>query len=238
MVHGNGAPWAGRCLTRNPCRDLHWRLLGNAVKRPLSDERRRRAEFTTVQWVIGVRADLEKWETRYSRCERNWDAPDPFLRENKRLLTSGRALDVACGRASNSLFVAKAGYSVHAVDISFHALTALQEEARNRHLDVSCFVTDLDYYRLPRSYYDLVMVFYFYAEPLMMPIADALTGGGLLVYATYNFRHTSVKPGFNPAYLAPARGLSQVVPGLEIIEEQPDAGEKRNISQLIARKRA
>ncbi|MBM4327930.1 MAG: class I SAM-dependent methyltransferase [Deltaproteobacteria bacterium] len=183
-----------------------------------------------------MRKDRDRWESRHNRESPDFDDPDPLLTENRKLLTSGIAVDLASGFGADSLFVAEAGYKVHSLDISFRALSALHGEARQRGLDVSCVVADLDEYALSKAYYDLILVFYFYAKPLMGPIQDCLKRGGLLFYATYNFRHTSVKPEFNPAYLLPPGGLSPFFPKLEIILDEPEAGPDRNVSRFIGRK--
>jgi SAM-dependent methyltransferase len=183
-----------------------------------------------------VRKDRDRWESRYTREKPDFDDPDRLLCEHPNLLTSGIALDLASGFGANSLFVAETGYKVHAVDISINALSALNKEARRRDLNVSCLVADLDQYPLPSDYYDLALVFYFYAKSLLNPIQDCLKQGALLFYATYNFRHTSVKPEFNPVYLVPRGGLSPFFPKLEIILDEPEAGPNRNVSRFIGRK--
>jgi SAM-dependent methyltransferase len=143
---------------------------------------------------------------------------------------------LASGHGGNALFVAELGYTVHALDISFAALSALRSEARTRGIDLQSVVADLDYFPLPRERYDLVMVFYFFAPALMAAIGDALKQGGLLFYATFNHRHTSVKPGFKPEYLVPPGGLAKFFMGFDIVLDEPDWGPEENISRFIARK--
>ena len=69
-----------------------------------------------------MKNDREKWDLRYSKESGAFPAPDEFLVAHEEILRSGRALDVACGRGGNALFLAERGYSVDAVDISFQAL--------------------------------------------------------------------------------------------------------------------
>ncbi|MGB9618073.1 MAG: class I SAM-dependent methyltransferase, partial [Desulfomonilaceae bacterium] len=152
------------------------------------------------------------------------------------LMHGGRALDVACGRGQNAIYLAQRGYWVDAVDISFQALIQLRAEARGRDLSVGCVAADLDYWPIPVSTYDLVAVFYFFAPKRMMDLAASLRPGALLFYATYNVRHKSEKPEFNEAYLAPGGGLSQFFTTLEIVFDEPAAGDSGNISRLIARR--
>ena len=103
--------------------------------------------------------------------------------------------------AVTPIFLAEAGYAVDAIDISDTALSRLKVYADQRRLNIRCIIADLDGFALPTACYDLVAVFYFFSEPLLSSIKDALKRDGLLFYATYNKRHTSVQPGFNPDYL-------------------------------------
>jgi tellurite methyltransferase len=183
-----------------------------------------------------LKIDREKWELRYSRGTGTFPAPDEFLVRHADLLESGRALDLACGRGGNALFLAEHGYSVDAVDISFEALHPLQIEAVRRGLDIRCVVADLDYYSLARNLYDLVIVFYFFSKPLIKGIKDALKERGIIFYATFNERHTSVRPEFNPAYLIPHDGLGPYFRDFDIFVHETAAGDNDNVSRLIGRK--
>jgi len=182
-------------------------------------------------------SDREKWNRRYADEPPDIPAPDPFLAQHSRWLTSGRALDLACGRGGNAVFLAEAGYAVDAIDISDIALSRVRAHAEQRGLNIRFVVADLDYFALPKQLYDLVVVFYFFSEPLLSSIKDALKRGGLLFYATYNKRHTSVQPGFNPDYLVEPQDLGSYFSNFEILIDEPDAGEERNISRLVGRRR-
>jgi tellurite methyltransferase len=184
-----------------------------------------------------LKTDREKWDLRYSKESGAFPTPDEFLVTHEEILRSGRALDVACGRGGNALYLAERCYSVDAVDISFQALCQLQAEAIRRGLDIRCVTADLDWYPIPRDLYDLVIVFYFFSKPLMRSIGDALKQGGLIFYATFNERHTSVRPEFNPAYLIPPDGLSPYFRDFDILVHETTAGENGNVSRLIGRKR-
>jgi hypothetical protein len=95
---------------------------------------------------------------------------------------------------------------------------------------------DLDYCSLPAGFYDLVLVFYFFDPRLIGTIGGCVKPRGLIMYATYNHKHTSVKPGFNPAYLVPPGGLAPYFPDFEILLNEPYAGESNNITRIIAKR--
>jgi tellurite methyltransferase len=163
-------------------------------------------------------------------------AVDRLLVDHQQLLIGGRAIEVACGLGASSLFIAERGYEVDAVDISLSALSELASEAKKNGLPVRPIVADLDFFPLPERLYDLFLVFLFFSPSLMAQIENALRPGGLLFYSTYNYRHTSVRPGFDEKYLVPSGGLACYFPGLSVVLNEPDAGDAGNISRLIGRK--
>jgi len=183
-------------------------------------------------------SDRKRWDSRYLSEGDNFPEPDAFLVEHSHLLEGGRAFYPACGLGGNALFLAERGYRVDATDISVVALRRLLCEASARNLPVRVFVADLDYFPLPRDLYDLVLVFNFFAPTLIAAIKASVRSGGLIFYSTYNFRHTSLKPGFNPEYLVPRGGLFPYFQDLDILVDEPEAGEAMNVSRLIARKSA
>ena len=185
-----------------------------------------------------MKNDKQRWNQKYRLKDSPDFTPDPFLMEHEDLLTGGLALDAACGFGGNALFAAEHGYESHAMDVSLAALDALRFEANRRGLPVRSVVADLDEYPLPESVYDLVMVFRFHSERLTKALSSSLKPGGLLFYATYNYRYTSSKPHFNPDYLIPPGGLSRFFPGLSVIIDEPEAGPDGAMSRMAARKDA
>ncbi len=185
-----------------------------------------------------MKSDREKWDLRYSQEAGGIPVPDEFLVSHSSFLTSGIALDLACGLGGNSIFLAKRGYSVHAVDISSKAISRVHEKARSRGLSIYPLVADVDCFQLPKSFYDLIIVFYFFAKDLMPDIMAALKNGGLIFYATYNQRHKSVNPTFNPDYLVSADGFVQYFSAFDILVSETAAGENQNESRILARKPA
>jgi tellurite methyltransferase len=183
-----------------------------------------------------LEVDRVKWDRRYSIEQGDFDSPDEFLVEHAGLLGSGRALDVAAGLGANSVFLARHGHAVDALDISFVALSRLKAESRERGLNIQCIVADLDHFFFPHAYYDLAIVFYFFSAPLIEQIKACLKQQGLIVYATFNQRHMSLRPEFNPAYLIGADALAGYFAHFEILTHETEAGEAHNISRLVARK--
>ena len=182
-----------------------------------------------------MKSDRERWNSRYSGAMEEIPPPDPLLLEYQHLLKSGRAIDLACGPGSNAVFLAERGYWVDALDTSIQAMGRLQKEISERKLTIGPVLTDLDYYPVRSGFYDLVVIFYFFSKGLMGRIRSSLKPGGLLIYATFNYRHLNLHPGFCPDYLVPEEGLAQFFPHLETIVSVENSGDEGNVSQFIGR---
>ena len=145
-------------------------------------------------------------------------------------------MDLACGRGANSIFMARRGYWVDALDISFIALRSLRKQSSIEGLRIGCAAVDLDHYPLPVNFYDLITVFYFFSRNLISSIKSALKRNGLLIYATFNYNHISLRPDFCHDYLVPPGGLGQFFPDLKRILDMEHTGPNNNISQYVGKK--
>ena len=93
-------------------------------------------------------SDREKWDKRYlggSYADRSWPSAylESLLRLNDSLPKGGRALDVACGRGRNSIFLARNDFSVDAIDVSPVALRYGVQESIKSNLSINWVLADL-----------------------------------------------------------------------------------------------
>ena len=138
-----------------------------------------------------MRDARRRWNHRYR--ERGIDAfargPSPWLAEHRALLARApgrRALDIACGDGRNAGYLAsELGFEVDAVDVSDVAVDALRAAAAARGLTVTATRVDLEAAGLPAGRYDLIVSINYLQRDLFVPIAQALTPGGLLVFETF-----------------------------------------------------
>ena len=127
-------------------------------------------------------ADREKWDRKYAEGSyRSRTYPSPFLVEWLAALPKGRALDLACGTGRNALCLADAGYEVEAMDISGVAIERARAAARERRLEVSWRVADLDGFEPPPGRFDLITVIRYTNRKLMVRLPEALAEGGMLL---------------------------------------------------------
>lgn len=177
--------------------------------------------------------DRLRWNRKWAERSEG-SAVNPLLLAHEGLLGSGLALDVACGRGQNSVWLASHGYLTLGVDISRVALAeARATAASNGVARKNLFVqVDLDCWRPPTTTFDLVVVFRFLDRDLYRPLQRSVRPGGLLFYET---RHLGIRrrlPDANPDYLLRPGELAQVFAGWQVIAY----AEGNENAQLVARK--
>jgi len=144
-----------------------------------------------------TREDRSRWDERYK--DGDWadiDEPATILKDAEAWLDPpGLVLDVACGAGRNSLYLARRGFSVVAIDISWEGLQRLSERARAERLDVHPVHADLERFELPVSKFDLIVNTRFLLRSLFPTIRNALRPGGLLVFETFNVDELEILGG-------------------------------------------
>ena len=129
---------------------------------------------------------LAMWNQRHAQAEGLGQVADVLV-QNIHLAKSGcKALDLACGRGANALYMAKAGLNVTAWDLSPIAIERLTAAATAEHLSIVSSVRDVIAAPPEPGSFDLILVSYFLDRNLAPAIAKALKPGGLLFYQTYS----------------------------------------------------
>src|ERR1700730_18823408 len=84
--------------------------------------------------------------------------PDPLVKKALRYIKSGtRLLDIGCGEGADSVFYAKKGFKVVAIDNNKLFLRRFRAFRRDHHLsNISIRMCDVITYRYPRNFYDAV----------------------------------------------------------------------------------
>lgn len=122
----------------------------------------------------------------------------------KRIKPHGHILDYACGQGRHSLYLARQGYQVHAVDRDTQALEQLQALALQENLPVTTQCIDLETNVAPRTQleqYDGVLVTNYLYRPYLLDLADLLLSEGVLIYETFALGHERFGKPSNPDFL-------------------------------------
>ena len=149
-------------------------------------------------------ADRSRWNERYAgEGYLLGVAPSRFLAEEmERLLAlcpGRRALDIACGEGRNSVFLARHGFDVTAVDISDQALAKGERMAAQAGVRVDFRQADLECYPITERY-DLILNINFLLRDLFPTLVAALTPGGILLIDTVLDIPGTISP-FRPEHL-------------------------------------
>ena len=155
----------------------------------------------TEQAVTG--ADRIKWDKRHrAKSSEVMSPPSEFIQSWIDRCPRGRALDVACGRGRNALYLAASGYEVDAVDISTEALSSARRFAQRSGLKLKWIVHDLDEPFCPDSSYDLIVMVHYVNLPLLALLSGLLKPGGILLCEQHLATDAEVAGPSDPAFQA------------------------------------
>jgi SAM-dependent methyltransferase len=189
--------------------------------------------------------DRARWDERYA--EGDWaDIAEParILEDAEAWLGEpGLALDVACGAGRNALWLARRGYKVVAVDISWEGLQRLQRRARDEKLDIHIVLADLESFGLPPDSFDLIVNTRVLLRSLFPALRAALRPGGLLLVETFNVDEIEVLGGdIRRAYALERGELRQAFREFEMLLYEEGVFEtadgERGLARLVARRPA
>jgi len=178
--------------------------------------------------------DRLHWDDRYSGvgpAPADDIGPPPLFASHEHLFpSSGRALELACGRGRAAAWLASRGLQVWAVDVSPVAIGLAQDLVRRAGLAHGCRfeVADLDEGIPPGPPVDLVLCHMFREPRLDHAIVERLLPGGLLAIAALS--EVDVGPG---RYRAPSGELLEAFGKLDVIE----SGEQNGEAWLLGRRR-
>ena len=193
--------------------------------------------------------EREKWNRRYRAAgpEAFGTEPTSWLTENLSSLpppTGARALDVACGTGRNTLYLARLGYAVDAVDVSDVAVRWLAQKVDREGVDVEVRRVDLRAEPgLAPGRYQVALNFHYLERRLFAPLAESLTPGGVLLFQTFTRADAAISGrSFPPELLLEEGELRDAFPTLETLAYREDLVEDRGrdgqraVASLLARR--
>jgi SAM-dependent methyltransferase len=185
-----------------------------------------------------VLQDREKWNKKY-RDKKYPSAPSRIVTDYFNLATVKKALDIAAGNGRNSLFLARQGFSVDAVDISEEGLRLLA----GMHPNLHPICADLDTFDIAGNRYDLIVNVKFLSRRLFPFIEAGLAIGGILIFQAFlETGDPEGKTSMRREYLLGKNELLHAFSSLEIhyYNEESSSGDNENfgLASLVAVKKA
>ncbi len=113
----------------------------------------------------------------------------------------GTALDLACGKGRNAIYLAQRGFAVTALDISQVALAEGRQRAQLQRLPIDWQHCDLEASGLVCGDFDLVINFNYLQRSLFQPLLRAVKPGGHVIFETYLIDQAAIGRPKNPDYL-------------------------------------
>lgn len=184
-----------------------------------------------------------RWDARHTAADGPGEVAAVLRLHRDWLPPTGRALDLACGRGANALWLAEHGLAVSAWDFSGTAIRRLQQAAAARGLDIDARERDVLAAPPAADGFDLILVSHFLERALCPAIAGALRPGGLLYYQTFGPWLAGATGPSNPAFRLQANELLTLFSGLTVCSyreagDLADAGDPLRGQVLLVARRA
>lgn len=145
--------------------------------------------------------DKSKWNTCYAESNKSEFKPAAVLITCKHLLpSSGKSLDLACGRGANALFLAEIGLESYAWDISDVAIGQLSILSKERNTVIHTETRDVVTSPPTQESFDVIVVSRFLDRELIPILKQAVCSKGLIYYQTFIKDKTSDEGPNNPDY--------------------------------------
>lgn len=167
--------------------------------------------------------DAAGWDRRYAESESVFPGePNPFLVELASSLPPGRAIDLAAGEGRNSIWLARRGWQVTAVDFSGVGLDKARRRAAEAGVEMEYVHANLYEYVPPEGAFDLVLIAYMHPKPRMRRTvfgraAAAVAPGGHVLVVGRDLADLPVGLGpSDPTRRFTRRRLLGAFPGIEL----------------------
>ena len=185
--------------------------------------------------------DRDKWNQRYAEDSYHKNNPVVLLEEWLPKLSVGKALDVACGAGRNSIYLARSGFQVDAIDVSAEGLRKARQQAMQQGLEINWIEHDLDQVFSFDTDYDLIIVMWYVNLELITRLCDCLTAGGYLLCEEHLLTDQEVIGPSSPDYRVVPGALRETVSGLDVLlyeesVETSSTGEKVASARVVAQK--
>ena len=182
-------------------------------------------------------SDRLKWDQRYSQFTGIGQKPASWLFDvSDAIPYIGRALDIAAGNGRLSLWLAKRGLDVLAVDISSVGLELARQTAEAKGHMIETLSLDLETQSLPEGPFDVITCFHYWQRDIFPIIRDRLRPEGVFVAEVATVPNLERHPHPSLQYLAEPGELKQQCRPLQIAYYQECWINDHAMARVVARK--
>lgn len=183
---------------------------------------------------------MRDWDQHYRDPENIQTEAVPLLVRAVAGVSPGFALDLACGPGRNTLFLARQGWRVTAIDASAVAIDRLRKRAAAEGLLVDARVVDLEQpgFAIQPGAWDLICDFFYLQRDLFPAIRQGVRPGGLFVATIHMFDDSQDLRPHNPDFLLHGGELPSHFSDWDLLHyaEGGQTAHHRRIAELIARR--
>jgi len=184
--------------------------------------------------------------------------PEALIKKALNFLEKGATgLDLGCGQGKDSLFLAKKGFKITAIDLSKEAIEQIQAKIKkNKKLHIETICKNINDYKIEENKYDFIIgidIFQFLTDKkivnLIKDIKNKLKNNGLIIISSFTIKDPSYKKSNkkNIKYYFKPKEITNYFKDFEIIyyfegiiKDSGHAGfprlHKHGVVQIIARK--
>ena len=159
--------------------------------------------------------DREKWDKKYQQKPKLLEFRQPsrhLAALLEKIKARGDALDLASGNGRHSLYLAKQGFHVDALDIAAAALESLEDLALKQNVSqkIHTRLIDLDDIVFELGSYDLIVMSNYLDRDLIEQAKLSLKSGGIFFVETYMDDPINEKENSNPEFLLQKEELKKI----------------------------
>lgn len=134
--------------------------------------------------IMQYMGNCQWWNDKFKARELKLMRHEKCLEEDiKYFPKKGKILDIACGDGRNSIYLAKLGYTVHAIDFSEEALKRLKYFSKKEKLNIDTQLVDLstNNFCVYLDKYDAIIINHYRLRPELYSILmNYINKGGIL----------------------------------------------------------
>jgi SAM-dependent methyltransferase len=196
-----------------------------------------------VAEALGNDHQRDRWDRRHAEAAEIGAPAEVLLRNAHLLPRGGTALDLACGRGANALWLAgHTSLAVEAWDFSPVAIARLAEAAAARGLCVAAAVRDVVTRPPAPDSCDVLVVTHFLERDLFPALRAAVRPGGLVLYQTFTREAVSSRGPSTPEWRLARNELLELFAGFVVraYREEGTLGDTarglRDVACLVAQR--